>query len=143
VLVEVVAEVRDTEDEGKVMLAIRNLVDLRELDLVEREGRRYVVGSCSGYGCLMKLRGLIRRQGIEGTVRMILMGSAADSQLEFRVNKQTAYVGVLSFVTEGSESPLGPIVFRIRSSDIRSIIDWLSLRTPRVHEPHGSSSLDP
>jgi len=129
-IIEVVAEVRDTEDEGKVILAVRNLVDL-PLRIIERKDGRFIVGSCNSHTCLTKLRELIRNQEIEDTTHMILTRSINESGIEFRVNKQAAYVGVLSFVTEGSESPLGPIIIRIRGDDIRGIIDWLCFRSTR------------
>jgi predicted RNA binding protein with dsRBD fold (UPF0201 family) len=43
----------------------------------------------------------------------------------FYLNKQAAFVGIVSICEEESESPLGPIKVTLRSSDLESVINWL------------------
>ena len=70
----------------------------------------------------------IRKRKILDTVRDMLMRQRGD-ELLLLLHKQAAYVGVVSVVEEEHESPMGPIVIRIRSKSIQKIIDWLSPRT--------------
>ena len=51
----------------------------------------------------------------EGGIQAVLM-----------LNKQAATVGIAALCDDPSESPLGPIVLRIRSQRIVEVIDWLT-----------------
>ena len=42
------------------------------------------------------------------------------------LNKQAATVGIAALCDDPNESPLGPIVLRIRSQNILELIDWLT-----------------
>ncbi len=130
--VTVRAEVRPSEDPGKVMRAVSNVIDIKELKIEDIEGRRYVVGHAAGHKPLLKLRQLIWSQGIQDAARsMLIRGVVSDQVLTIMLNKQAAYVGVVSFVSDPSESPLGPIVITVRYEDMRKLIDWLAPRTYR------------
>ncbi len=128
--VTVMAEVRPSEDPRKVMRSVSNVIDMEELKLEEIEGRKYVVGRAVSHRPLLKLRQLIWSQGIQDAARsMLSRGVMSDDVLTFMLNKQAAYVGVVSFVSDPSESPLGPIVVTVRYRDMRRLIDWLAPRT--------------
>lgn len=124
--VEVYAEVRPTEDEVRVKKAILNIVDVASLEVVESGGVRYIHGVARGLGALSRLRELIRRERIGDTARGLLNSSIIGDTVIINVNKQAAYVGVLSFAMGEVESPLGPITIRVRSSNPRQLIDWLT-----------------
>jgi len=126
--VHVRAEVRPTESCEKVKQAIRNLfdVELRE----EREGERlYVVGE-GDENSLGKFRRLLFGQRILDAARQFMLNGLTRSGFTFYLNKQAAYVGVISFCTyELGESPLGPIVVEVRCEDPHTAILWLAPRT--------------
>ena len=44
----------------------------------------------------------------------------------FFLNKQAAFVGIVAICDESEESPLGPIKVTLTSSNIDTIIDWIS-----------------
>jgi predicted RNA binding protein with dsRBD fold (UPF0201 family) len=122
VVVEV--EVRPTEDEEKVRKAIENLFT----------GKPVFTGSrvrleCKNLECLDKLHTRLRQQRILDTARSIMRKSVYGDYIEFMLHKQAAYAGKVSFVTDPSESPLGPIRVSIRYPDPGEVIDWLAPRT--------------
>ncbi len=126
--VRIRAVVRPTESCEKVKQAIRNLfdVELRE----EKEGERlYVVGE-SDEGGLSKFRRLLFGQRILDAARQFMLNGLTRNGFTFYLNKQAAYVGVISFCTyELGESPLGPIVVEVQCDDPHSAILWLAPRT--------------
>ena len=128
VLVE--AEVRPTEDEGKVALAITNLTDSNSFKKLQ-VGRRLYLTQEGGQELLYSFRSLLRRERILDAARkMILRGTDEDeSKTTFYLNKQVAVTGHLSFCTPEGESPMGPISFTIVTGDPKSLIEWLATRT--------------
>jgi len=130
--VEVVVEVRLTEDKKKVLKALENVftpVNIRE---EPSDIGVVLISTCDGHKCLEKLRGAIWRQGIQDAARSVISkGIVGEDTVIFSINKQAAYVGVVSFVTEPGESPLGPITFTVKTSNVRQFIDWLAPRTYR------------
>lgn len=129
--VEVWVEVRPTEDEEKVKRALSNVFVYDELRIEESEGKRYIVAFGEGFKSLVKIHDLIKEQGIEDSARSILMRGVENNRVVFHIHKQAAYVGVLSFVTENNESPLGPITFIVETNDAMRLIDWLAPKTSR------------
>lgn len=130
--VEAVVEVRLTEDKKKVLKALENVftpVNIRE---EPSDVGVILISTCDGHKCLEKLRGTIWRQGIQDAARSVISkGIVGEDTVIFSINKQAAYVGVVSFVTEPGESPLGPITFTVKTNNVRQFIDWLAPRTYR------------
>ncbi len=124
--VEVYAEVKPTESEVKVKRAILNIVEFDELEVIEVNGVRYVHGKAKGLNYLSRLRDLIRKERIRDTARDLLNHSVVGDEIIINVNKQAAYVGVLSFAMGEVESPLGPITIRVRASNPQQLIMWLT-----------------
>jgi len=130
--VEAVVEVRLTEDKKKVLKALENVftpVNTRE---EPSDVGVVLISTCDGHKCFEKLRGAIWRQGIQDAARSVISkGIVGEDTIIFSINKQAAYVGVVSFVTEPGESPLGPITFTVKTNNVRQFIDWLAPRTYR------------
>lgn len=127
---EAVVEVRPTENLEKVKRALLNVFEPDRIEVREEGGRKLIVATGSGPKALKKLRDAIWRQGIHDSARSILARSiAGEGLLSFSVNKQAAFVGVVSLVTEPNESPLGPIAFKVEVSDVRQFLDWIAPRT--------------
>jgi predicted RNA binding protein with dsRBD fold (UPF0201 family) len=128
--VEAVVEVRYTEDREKVLKALENVFTPMSMQEKPSEAGVVIMATCEGARCLEKLRGAIWRQGIQDAARNVISrGIVSEDTLIFSINKQAAYVGVVSFVTELGESPLGPITFTVKTSNTRQFIDWLAPRT--------------
>lgn len=128
VKVRIEAEVRATEDEGKVAEAISNLTGSREFSTVQRGNIKLIVQE-GDESLLVQLRRLLRRERILDAARKIMISGTRGSQTVFFLNKQVAYSGHVSFCMPEGESPLGPIKFTVESSDPKSFIDWIATKT--------------
>ncbi len=125
-------EIRPSEDIEKVKKAVLNLVSPTIINFEKIGDKTYLVASAASCRALYKLRDLIKKQEIEDSARLVLTrGIISEKKIVIHVNKQAAYVGHLSFVTEEKESPLGPITIIIETDRVRQLIDWLAPRTVR------------
>ncbi|MFN4133311.1 MAG: RNA-binding domain-containing protein [Candidatus Hadarchaeales archaeon] len=121
--IRVSADVKPTEDEGKVKKAILNLFPLLEL---RREGST-IVGESQELSSIQRFRQMLRVLAILDAARAILRRGVEGTKTKFLLNRQAAFVGKLSF-TDG-ESPLGPIVVEIEAKDIDRLIDYIAPKT--------------
>ncbi len=128
--VRVEAEVRPTEDIEKVRKALSNLFNLESYRVAEVGTYKVIIGESSSITSLLKIREIIIREKIADTARRILSRGAVDKYLSFKINKQAAYAGKLSFVEEDRESSMGPINVFIEASDVKTLINWLAPNTP-------------
>jgi len=118
------ALVYPTEIEEKVRIAITNIFPV-ELGL-----RNFGIPQLYGEGgleSLRKLHMLLREFRILDTSRRIFMNGMEGNTIQFRLNKQVAFVGKVNFPV-GEES-LGPIHVEIsldNEEDLMKIIDWLA-----------------
>ena len=125
--IEIEAVVYPTEDREKVLTAIKNVADLQQISEIEiRPGILIVRGKSHGKECLVKLRDLIKKDGIRDAARAILYKSMTASGLQFHLNKQVAFANHVSFCNVERESPLGPVSFRVECQDSTMIVDWLA-----------------
>lgn len=121
---EVEAEVRRTEDPEKVKKAVLNIFPELRLNV----GENIVRGEGNDVRLLSRFRELLRKQAILDAARSAMSaGISGENLMCFRLNKQAAFVGKVSF-TDG-ESPMGPIVVRIQAEDLERMIDHLSPKT--------------
>ncbi|RLG82290.1 MAG: hypothetical protein DRO40_08085 [Thermoprotei archaeon] len=127
--VRVEAEVRPTEDPEKVKKAVLNVFK-GAVNIVENQrGFLVVFGESYTAESLRKVYELIRIQRIMDAARKSLRKGLTKDTLVFKLHKQAAYAGKLSFIDSDIESPLGPIVFYVESADIMRVIDWLAPKT--------------
>ncbi len=126
--VRVRVEVKPTEDREKVERAVLNLFDaaLRE----ESFGETTVLVGEGDSRCLLKFRRLLFEQRILDAAREQMMRGLTGDGFRFYLHKQAAYAGRVSFCSyEFGESPLGPIVVEVSTSDPQLAILWLAPRT--------------
>ncbi|MBC7121311.1 MAG: hypothetical protein H5T33_07070 [Candidatus Methanosuratus sp.] len=126
--VVVEAEIRPTEDEGKVAQAVSNLTGSKPFRILQR-GQRRVLLQEGDESLLIALRQLLRRERILDAARKLMIRGIRGNQFTFFLNKQVAYAGHASFCMPEGESPLGPIKFTVETEDPKSFIDWLATRT--------------
>lgn len=134
VYVRVEAEVRPTEDIEKVKRAVLNVFEPDKLTVEDFGDYKLVVAEAWSYHSLWKLHELLRRERILDAARSYMLRGIQGSTLTFKINKQVAYVGRLSFVDMDREAPLGPIVFTIEAKNPREVVDWLAPPT-RMGKP--------
>ena len=127
ITVTVSALVYPSEIEEKVRIAITNIFPI-EIAL-----RNFGIPQLFGEGDLESLRKfhmLLRDLRILDTSRRIFMNNMDGNIIQFRLNKQVAFVGKVNFPV-GEES-LGSIHAEISSDneeDLMKIIDWLAPET--------------
>ena len=127
--VRVKAEVRPTEDIEKVRKAVRNVFNGR-INVIDGEhGLKVIIGESDSAYSLIKLHDLIRIYRILDAARKSLQKGMRGNTIVFKLHKQAAYVGKISFIDSDHESPLGSITFYIESSDPGKLIDWLAPKT--------------
>jgi predicted RNA binding protein with dsRBD fold (UPF0201 family) len=109
-----------TEDREKVRTALLNIFPEGQIEELD-EG--FMSSGDSGE----RLRQMILDEHIRDTARSVMLRGMLDGRTTFRLNKQVAYVGKLSF-QEGS-SPLGNIEVTVEDEDIKAVIDHLAEST--------------
>jgi predicted RNA binding protein with dsRBD fold (UPF0201 family) len=125
--VQVEAPVYATEHPDKVRRALSNIIF--GMSFSERvDGQvKYLEGNSDGSESLSQIQRHLKDQAISTFARKILSKSVTDgNRMRFYLNKQAAFMGVVHFCENKSESPLGPITVEIESDDIKSVIDYLT-----------------
>lgn len=117
-LIEVIAELKPTEDPKKVEKALLNLFPSFEIS----RNKRIIKGRGSN---LEKFKERLREQKIRTTARALLMKGRKGDSTKFYLNKQAAWVGKVNLV-EPELAPLGPIEVIIEAEGIDKIIDELT-----------------
>ena len=124
--VRVEAEIRPTEDPEKVKQAVLNVFKPDRMRIEEYGEYRLLVAESDSLRGLEKLHQLLRQDRILDAARRSMMRGAEKGYLIFKLNKQVAYVGHVSFVDMDAEAPMGPITFIIEWDDPKEVIDWLA-----------------
>ncbi len=127
IAVKVFALVYPTEVRENVKTAIMNLIPVKLL--LQDFG---VPGLCGegNFDSLRKLHQLLRENRILDTARQVFMNGIEGNTIQFKLNKQVAYVGNANF--PAGEESLGSIHVEISAENkeaLIKIIDWLSPRT--------------
>ena len=109
-----------TEDVDKVVKALSNMFDYDELEI----GDNYIQVT-GDEDSPLKLKESLEKRKIRNSARKILLKGVHDRVIFFKLNKQTAYSGVVNFA-EDKISPLGEIRVKIETSNVEGFIDWLA-----------------
>jgi len=128
---EIRAELRPTEDLERILKAIRNVFGVEEYRVVDEEPYKIVVAESRDIKSLLKLHELLRQSRILDTARKVMTSGRREGAIVFKIHKQGAYAGKVSFVTFDTESPLGPIEVRIYTDKPDEVIDWLAPKTSK------------
>jgi uncharacterized protein len=118
--VSVYVIIRPTERVEKVTSAVEKIFPGLMMDI---RGDR--IEAYGGPSALRTLHKLLREQEILDTARSVMLQGREGNTIQFRLNKQAAYMGCVNFLPE--EEPLGSIHVQIKGDDL--LIDWLSPRT--------------
>jgi predicted RNA binding protein with dsRBD fold (UPF0201 family) len=127
--VEVTAEslVNPTEDEEKVEKALRNVFPSAPIEKITRSDDTVLLRvHGAGLEFLATLRNLIRQERIRSAARSIIFSNVRGNEIRVYLNKQTAFVGRVSFCEPVGESPHGPISIEIQAADVQAVIDFLA-----------------
>lgn len=118
--ISVHASVRPTERVENVVSAIENIFPGLVMDI--REDR---IEAYDGPDSMMTFHKLLREQKILDTARSVMTNGLVGDAVQFRLNKQAAFMGKVSFPPE--EEPLGSMHVQITGGE--RVIDWLAPRT--------------
>ncbi|MEA1984464.1 MAG: RNA-binding domain-containing protein [Euryarchaeota archaeon] len=124
--VEVWADVNPTEKVELVEEAVRNIIDIADLEVPDSDDR---VSGQGGVDALRHLHALLRSEQILDTARtQLYVGlDATGTSTQIRINKQVATVKRLNFPAQ--KESLGSIHVRIRADDekeMETLADWLA-----------------
>jgi predicted RNA binding protein with dsRBD fold (UPF0201 family) len=114
--IQLVADVFPTEDRAKVVAAI-----VRFFPDAVAEGEDRLIGRSNSIETFAEQ---LARQKIRAAARKILLRGVDGDTTTFRLNKQVATVGKVSFSEEAH--PLGDILVTIRSEDIAGLISAIA-----------------
>ena len=127
IAVKVFALIYPTEVRERVETAIMNLIPVKLL--LQDFGVPGLYGE-GNLDSLRKLHQLLRENRILDTARQVFMNGIGGNTIQFKMNKQVAYVGKVNF--PAGEESLGSIHVEISAEDkeaLMKIIDWLSPHT--------------
>jgi predicted RNA binding protein with dsRBD fold (UPF0201 family) len=129
-LLKIEAEVRPTEDINKVLRAVSNFFTVETHSIVEAVPYPRLIAESRNIKSLLKLHTMLRQDRVLDAARKVFeSGIINDRVLRFKLHKQSAYAGHISFINSDEESPLGPIKVSVESDAIKEIVDWLAPKT--------------
>ncbi len=142
VTIRVYAWLNRTEDQAKVLAAIKNVIPLSEEDEVpestlgEARWPRLVMYETQGLDKLLKLRNALRMNRVLDTARMLLRASSRGTTMELLLHKQAALKGHVVLCESDDESPLGVIRVEITLPPhmldrMHLFLDWMAPKTSR------------
>jgi len=111
-----------TEKSDKVRRALEDVFPATEF----KESRGKLVGEGSDRNSLAGFKELLKNQKIRDSARTFLLKSIEENKLVFRLNKQAACVGKISFLD--FEVALGAIEVSIEDDKLEGLVEWLCER---------------
>jgi len=116
----VYSSVRPTERVEKVVSAIEKIFPGLIMDI---RGDR--IEAYDGPDALQTFHTLLREQQILDTARSVMLAGRVGDAIQFRLNKQAAFMGKVSFPPD--EEPLGSLHVQIKGG--KRLVDWLAPQT--------------
>jgi predicted RNA binding protein with dsRBD fold (UPF0201 family) len=116
----VYTSVRPTERVEKVVSAIEKIFPGLIMDI---RGDR--IEAYNGPDALQTFHTLLREQQILDTARSVMLAGRVGDVIQFRLNKQAAFMGKVSFPPD--EEPLGSLHVQIKGG--KRLVDWMAPQT--------------
>ena len=112
-------ELNKTEDKNDLIYAMTNIVDI-DYDVKDKE----IIGKSTDYKKLMNLYDRLRNKQTTHIARKVLMRNSEKDMTYILFNKQAAAIDSIVICENSKESPLGPILMKIKTENILEFIDW-------------------
>lgn len=126
--ITVEAPLYHSEDEEKVRKAIENI--FLNVEVTKEAGKpTNLIAVGKGAKTLHIVYQQLRARQVLGVARRLLLEHVTDDSTWLYLNKQAAFVGIVSICEEWGESPLGPIKITIKCQQMKEFIDWLTPST--------------
>lgn len=118
--------INPSESREKVEQTLPTFVDQKLVD--KKIGDAGIELQSGDARSLRPMKEALKKQLIRDAARAVLRAGLRGGVLEFRLHKQAAFVKRVSFVTEESESPLGPIRVTVIGSqeELTGLIKYLT-----------------
>jgi predicted RNA binding protein with dsRBD fold (UPF0201 family) len=120
--IEAYAAVNPSEDQEKVQTALSNVI----LDANYEYKDGSIKATSRDLHSLSRIQEAIQKRQVNRVYRRQMKHNTNRDTTWFYLNKQAAYVDVISICDEAEESPMGPIKIILHSNDIEKITDWLA-----------------
>lgn len=120
--IEAYAAVNPSEDPEKIKTALSNVI--LDADFEYKEGSIKAISR--DLHSLSKIQETIQKRKVNRVYRRQMKYHTKGDTTWFYLNKQAAYVDVISICDDAEESPMGPIKIILHSKDIEKIADWLA-----------------
>ncbi len=117
---------RPTEDIEKVKVALAKVITGFVQSIPTGKDKFTLRIESDDRSSLERFKMILQRDRIRAAARAVLLRSVQSDTIEFYLNKQVAHAGHVSFSQAEGESSLGPIQVKVKSSDIPSLIEWLT-----------------
>jgi predicted RNA binding protein with dsRBD fold (UPF0201 family) len=118
------ATVAPSEDPGRVLGAILNVLGGADHTVVEAQGSVRVESSAAS--SLDNVHDQLRDRQVRGAARKRLLAGRTGSSATVVLNRQAAAAGVVALCDNDDESPLGPMYLTVRSERLDDLIQWLT-----------------
>jgi predicted RNA binding protein with dsRBD fold (UPF0201 family) len=119
------AQVKNSESKEKVAEAVSNLFSKNGELRIESDRIQFVSQDIES---LRFLKDQFRDRRVRSAARRLHLSNRGKGSDEttLLLNKQAATVSIAALCDDPGESPLGPIVLRIRSKDLDAVVNWLT-----------------
>lgn len=114
-------QVNPSEDPQKVEHAISNVLSNMDIHIKDDS----LKATSKTLESLLHIHEIIHSRNIHKVYGRNLKRNQVDDSTWFYLNKQAAFVDVVTLCENADESPLGPIKVILQSKHIENIIDWL------------------
>ncbi len=121
--IEMSAQVNFSEDPTKIERAIANIFPFSKIKNENFE----IIAKSKELRSFEKIYETIHANHLQKIYGRSLDNNLKDDATWFFLNKQAAFVEKIVICDEAEESPLGPILVTLTSSNIDEIIDWIVL----------------
>ena len=119
--IEMASQINFSEDPGKIEKAITNIFPHSKIESTNFE----IIAKSKELRSFEKIYETIVTNHSQKTYGRSLDNNLKGDTTWFFLNKQAAFVEKIVICDEAEESPLGPILVTITSSNIDEIIDWV------------------
>jgi len=119
--IEMASQINFSEDPTKIEKAIANIFPYSKIENKNFE----IIAKSKELRSFEKIHETIHTNHSQKTYSRSLDNNLKDDTTWFFLNKQAAFVEKIVICDEAEESPLGPILVTLTSSNIDEIIDWI------------------
>ncbi len=118
------ASVAVSEDPEKVIAAAKNVLGDCKFE-VQHDHAEIRLHS-NDIRCLRKIHDQLRDRRVRDAARRYLIKKREGDLLLLLLNRQAACTGLVVLCSNPEESPLGPLVLRMTSTDPDALVEWLT-----------------